>query len=329
MASTKVVILYNQLVGNPTPDAIDPLHQVRIVSKALTKLQYSPVLLPFSLNVEKAVCALKKISPLFVFNLVESVNDDGQLLCLAPAVLDHLRIPYTGCSKEALFLTSNKLIAKKIMASYGIRTPDWITADGTYTDTFAENERYIIKAVWEHASIGLNDHSVVRPKSRATLTRIIRTETRRLGLEMFAERYIHGRDFSVPILAGKLLPPREMLFLGHPKDRVRVLGYNAKWESNSAEYNETEITFEFSEGDHRLLGKLRKISQMCWNEFNLKGYARIDFRTDETDIPYVLEINSNPYIGLDSVFRFALKRAKISYTDAINQIIGDMNCIYS
>jgi D-alanine-D-alanine ligase len=329
MASTKVVILYNQPLGNPAPDETHPLHQVRIVSKALTKLRYSPVLLPFSLNVEKAVCALKQISPVFVFNLVESVNDDGQLLCLAPAVLDHLRIPYTGCSKESLFLTSNKLIAKKIMASCGISTPDWITADGTHTHTFAENERYIIKAVWEHASIGLNDDSVVRPRSRGTLTRIIRTEARRLGLEMFAERYIHGRDFSVPILAGKLLPPREMLFLGHPKDRVRVLGYNAKWESHSAEYNETEITFEFSKADHKLLGRLRKISHMCWKEFNLKGYARIDFRTDETDIPYVLEINSNPYIGSDSVFCSALKRVKISYTDAIKQIIGDMNCIYS
>ena len=49
------------------------------------------------------------------------------LIYFAPALLDLLNIPYTGCRTDAMFLTSNKPLAKKILHDAGIATPAWFT----------------------------------------------------------------------------------------------------------------------------------------------------------------------------------------------------------
>jgi len=53
----------------------------------------------------------------------------------------------------------------------------------------------------------------------------------------------------------------------------------------------------------------------------LKGYARVDFRVDQKNKPWVLEINTNPCLSPDAGFAAALRQAKIKYNDAIGMII--------
>jgi D-alanine-D-alanine ligase len=73
---------------------------------------------------------LKSLKPLAVFNIVETLASKGSLIYFAPAILDTLQIPYTGCGTQAVFQTSNKPLSKKIMHDAGISTPDWIEQDG-------------------------------------------------------------------------------------------------------------------------------------------------------------------------------------------------------
>ena len=90
MKGKNVVILHNQVTTDSPKDELDVLVQAEEVSKSLSELGYRPVTVPFSLDLEKNIRAIKKIDPLFVFNLVESVEGNGQLIHLAPALLDHL-----------------------------------------------------------------------------------------------------------------------------------------------------------------------------------------------------------------------------------------------
>ena len=325
----KVVVLYNKISENPTIDELDVLDQVKVVAESLVKLGYDVEQVAFSFDLNETIAYLKKISPDFIFNLVESIENDGQLICVAPALLDFLKIPYTGCTKEATFLTSNKVITKKIMVSYGILTPEWVTLNDEEDNVFIEGEKYILKAVWEDASICLENDSVVSPKSKKHLIEMIQAQNDKYKKEFFAERYIHGRDFSTPLLAGRLLPSREMLFLKSQEDEIKVFGYKAKWEEETDEYENTEITFDFAKEDEQLLQKLQQISLKCWKKFNLNGYARVDFRTDNSKTPYVLEINPNPCIAPETLFHEALILANIDYTEAIKAIIEDINHIYT
>jgi len=82
-----------------------------------------------SLDLESAVREIKLFDPYLVFNLVESINNSGELLYIAPALLNYLKIPYTGVHLEPMFITTSKLLCKKVLAGHGIPTAGWIELD--------------------------------------------------------------------------------------------------------------------------------------------------------------------------------------------------------
>jgi D-alanine-D-alanine ligase len=66
------------------------------------------------------------------------------------------------------------------------------------------------------------------------------------------------------------------------------------------------------------------VAQQCWQLFGLRGYARIDFRVDEAQQPYVLEINTNPCLSPDAGFLAAAGQAGLSLTDVVQRIIQEV-----
>lgn len=324
----KVVVLHNKISENPTTDELDVLDQVKDVNDALIKLGYETAIVPFSFDLNQAVTDIKSQNPKFVFNLVEGIDNDGQLITIAPAILDHLKIPYTGCTKESMFITSNKVLTKKVMKANGIPTAEWVTTDGANDNIFIDGERYIVKATWEDASIGLDEDAVVSPTSKEDLINLIKAKNEKYKIEFFAERYIHGRDFTISLVAGKQMPICEVTFFGYYDDnKVRVFDYNAKWVKDTAEYDNTDIDFD-CKGVESVIGQMQKIADDCWNIFNLNGYARVDFRVDENGKPFVLEINPNPCISRGIMFDKMLHEGKVDYVDGIKAIIEDMKVIY-
>lgn len=324
----KVVVLHNKISENPTTDELDVLDQVKDVNDALIKLGYETAIVPFSFDLNQAMSEIKSQNPKFVFNLVEGIDNDGQLITIAPSILDHLKIPYTGCTKESMFITSNKVLTKKFMQSNGIPTAEWVTTDDAKDNVFIDGERYIVKATWEDASIGLDEDAVVSPTSKEDLINLIKEKNEKYKIEFFAERYIHGRDFTISMVAGKQMPICEVTFFGYyDDDKVRVFDYNAKWVKDTAEYDNTDIDFD-CKGVESVIGQMQKIADDCWNIFNLNGYARVDFRVDESGKPFVLEINPNPCISRGIMFDKMLQEGHVDYVDGIKAIIEDMKVIY-
>ena len=327
--NNKVVLLHNKISKNPTVDELDVLEQAEIVEKSLIELGYSTERVAFSFDIADAVSKLSEIKPTFVFNLFEGLENDGQLIHLAPTILDYLKIPYTGCTKEAIFLTSDKVITKKILAANNIPTLEWVTIYDEEDNVFVAGERYILKAVWEDASICLEEDSVVLPESKEHLITLIKNQNNKYQKEFFAERYLHGTDISTPLLAGKILPSRKLLYTNHPENRVRVSGYKAKWEKDTEEYINTIITFDIPDSEKFFIKHIEEISLDCWEKFGLNGYARVDCRVDKQGNPFVLEINPNPCISDDSLYYDSLEVAGISYTEAIREIVKDIHYIYN
>lgn len=330
MENNKVVVLHNAISENPTTDELDVLDQVKDVNEALIKLGYETAIVPFSFDLTKAIEQIKAENPKFVFNLVEGMDNDGQLITVAPSILDYLKIPYTGCTKESMFITSNKVLTKKFLKSNGIPTAEWVTSDNAEDNVFIDGERYIVKATWEDASIGLDEDAVVSPKSKEDLLNIIKAKNEKYKIEFFAERYIHGRDFTISLVAGKQMPVCEVTFFGYyDDDKVRVFDYNAKWVKDTDEYDNTDIDFDCEGVNKSAVEQMQEIADKCWSIFNLNGYARVDFRVDESGNPFVLEINPNPCISRGIMFDKTLQEAKIDYTDAIRDIIADTKHIYN
>lgn len=322
----KIVLLHTNVAPDAGEDELDCLKQADAVADALSKIGYEPLCMPFFLDLDENMKWLRKYRPYAVFNLVETVAGKGSLIYLAPALLDLLHLPYTGCRTDAMYLTSNKPLAKRMMRDAGIKTPDWIF-DNRISLGSMTSDAFMIKACWEDASVGLDENSVIKSKKTTDILNAIQTGRQKLGVPCFAEEYIDGREFNIALLADasgvQLLPPAEILFRDYPKDKLKILDYRSKWIQDSFEYENTMRTLDMNPKDTELVGHLRDIALQCWQLFDLRGYARVDFRVDKNGVPWVLEVNANPCLSPDAGFAAALEKAEIPYHEAIRLLIHD------
>ncbi len=329
----RIAVVHNALSDVIAPDEQDVMVQAEAVCAALALSGHLLERLSCDLNLAHVRDQLQVLRPELVFNLVESLDGSGRLIHLFPSVLDAMGQPYTGAGAQALMLTSNKLLAKQILQSAGLPTPPWIEAGPdsnvpaacrNSVESTAPGRRWIIKSVWEHASIGLDEGSIVADRPVAQLRGIMGERAPHLGGACFAETFIEGREFNLSILEGGdgpvVLPPAEIVFEGYAADQPCIVDYRAKWDDRSYAYHHTPRTFVFGPRDRGLLNRLQELSLACWRRFGLRGYARVDFRVDAAGRPWILEINANPCLSPDAGFAAAVQQAGMSYKRAIEQI---------
>lgn len=320
----KIAVLHQEVAPGAGRDEQDVLTQAESVLEGLALLGHEALTLPLSLNLEAAGRKLAELAPDLVFNLVETLGGRGNLIHLAPALLDSLKIPYTGAGTEAMFLTSNKLLAKRWIAAAGLPTPPWLTPE-EQRGALQGQEAWLVKSVWEHASIGLDEDSVLPGATREQLLAQMEDRREMLGGSCLAEVYIDGREFNLSLLSGQegpeLLPPAEIRFDAYPEGKIRVVGYRSKWEEGSFEFENTPRTFTFSDQDGPLLAHLQELALACWTLFDLRGYARVDFRVDSQGKPWILEVNANPCLSPDAGFFAAARQAGLTFPQVLTRIV--------
>jgi D-alanine-D-alanine ligase len=309
------VLVHDAAAAAGRPDSSDTLLEAQAIAAALAKQGYETATLPVGLDLGAVERSVRELAPYAVFNLVESLDGRGRLLHVVPALLESRRVPFTGCSAQALATTSHKVAAKKLLRQAEIATPATLGDSGVVGP-------WIVKSVFEHASLGLDDSSVVRDARGAA--RILEARRAEFGGEWFAERFVPGRELNVAILATpsgpRVLPVAELTFEGYPEDKPAIVGYAAKWDADSFEYRHTVRSFDV---EPELVRRVERLALACWDLFGLDGYARVDFRVDALGLPFVLEINANPCLSPDAGFAAALERAGIGYGDAIGWLVAD------
>ncbi|MEX0703252.1 MAG: hypothetical protein WD069_14255 [Planctomycetales bacterium] len=323
----RIIILHQTVPADAPPDDRDVLVQAEAVAAALRELGHEPVPLACTLNLAACAAELRRLRPDVVFNLVESLDGSDRLMPLAASLLDHLRIPYTGCRADALWSTTHKPLAKSRIRAAGLPTPDWVaTIPGVDGNDSGIAPPYLIKTVWEHASFGIDDDALVATGDAAEVFDRLAARTRRLERDCFAEKYVEGREFNLSLLDGpcgpQTLPIAEIDFSSFPADKPRIVGYDAKWREDSFEYRQTPRSFLTTDADRALRAELERLALACWRLFGLRGYARVDFRVDDGGRPWILEVNANPCLSPDAGFAAALAEAGIAYPEAIRRILA-------
>ncbi|MFV0442348.1 MAG: D-alanine--D-alanine ligase [Planctomycetaceae bacterium] len=338
MPRLHVTILYNAPVAPLDPADQDVLAQREFVATALQSAGHTVDSLATTLNLELVQRTLSQSRPELVVNLVEALGGSDRLMPLATLLLETLGIPFTGCGSETILRTSNKVKAKQSLEQANLPTPLWFAAgmnvhdflaiDGVGLGAVDDPARWILKPIWEHASVGMTDDSVISPPSAKEMIRQVGRLTQETGRPHFAEQYISGREFNLSLLAGddgtpQVLPPAEIDFSSFPIGKPRIVGHAAKWEVDSFEYQQSPRTFAFSASDQPLLNELSTLARECWQLFHLRGYARVDFRVDADGRPWILEVNANPCLAPDAGFVAALDRAGIAPQAALERIVRD------
>jgi D-alanine-D-alanine ligase len=316
----KAAIVYNLPDSKNSADDLDVLVQVEAVKKSIDNLGHEAVPIGISLNLESFEKEIREIDPDLVFNLVEAIAGVEMYLHFVPVILEKLNIPFTGASAQSLFTTTNKIFTKKLFNIFNIPTPAWITKKNIARQNNLITP-CIIKPVYEDASVGLDDSSIVYDNEK--LLDEFNKRTSIFG-ECFAEEFIDGREFNISIIETNeepvVLPIAEIRFEDYPDDKAKIVNYDAKWNEDSFEYKHTVRHFDFETKDEDLLKRIKEISLECWNKFELKGYARVDLRTDNENNIYVLEINANPCISPDSGFAAAAEQNGWDYDMMVDVI---------
>ncbi len=313
-----VLVVHEAIGPDARADELDTLLQAEQVSAALTQLGCNVSTLQAGFDLGATLARIKEQQPDCVFNLAESLGGDGRLVHFIPTLLRVAGVPFSGSDGDAMYLSSQKQLAKNWMRLKGIPTPPCFDPED---DEPADDHRWIVKSVWEHASFGLDDGCVVKG-SEATQARIDDC-VKRYGGQWFAEQFVDGREFNISVLeqAGEplILPIAEIGFSDFPPDKPKIVGYAAKWDEQAPEYIATPRSFP--ELDERLSDALNWVVQKCWKSFSLNGYARVDIRVDSKGTPWVLEVNANPCLSRDAGFAAAAQRAGIGYEQLIAYVL--------
>ena len=322
MEIRKCCILFNQPGESALADELDVLDQVEFIEKHLIELGIDVYRKGVTTSFMEEVANLSKDKPDFVFNLVESIDNKGELSYFIPALLNLNSIPYSGNSLEAIFTTTSKILTSRMLKISGIDNPNAYSP--SQYNLLIPGNRYIVKPVWEDGSLGITEDSVFifEEKSIDRLRKLDDTH-------WFIEDFIDGREFNISVLAGKngpqVLPPAEIVFKNYTGSKPRIVDFKAKWEMESFEYVNTVREFPGNDLPPVLIEKLMSTALKCWHLFGLKGYARVDMRTDSNENPYVIEINANPCISPDGGFVAATKQAGLDFNTVLRRIIADLN----
>ncbi len=320
-----VLVLFNQPTLDPShPDAKserEVVETAQSVVEALEAARYRVSRLGISHDPAPLVEWVRKDRPDVVFNLYEGVAGQGQSEAYAAGLLEWLKVPYTGCRFETLVLSRDKPLAKRLMVQAGLPTPRFRVVDRLPFSVDRLDWPVMVKLAGEHASVGLDQGSVVTNERQ--LTERVERLLHRYGPPVLIEQYVEGREFNVAVITNpdlRVLPISEIVFSSQDAGRWPIVTYEAKWLTGSAEDLATTPRCP-ADLDSTLAERLSELATEAFVLFSCRDYARIDFRVDPNGNPFILEVNPNPDPHPGAGLAGSLKAAGISHSQFVVDLV--------
>ena len=303
----------------------EPPHTIELVKHAIKVAGWEYLQIEAD---ETCFETLRRERPDIVFNRAEGLKGESRESQI-PAFCEMLGIPYTGAGVMATAICLDKPTTKKVLEWHGVKTaPFTVLFDGN--DPVDPKLRYplILKPSHEGSSMGINIDNVVDDEKQ------LRKKLKEmLGLYkqgILAEEFIDGREFSVGIWGNfigdekpRVLPIFEIDFSKFAPELGTVLGQKAKtiYDTSANYLCPAKVPLKLKKDIEETTLKAAKILQ-CYD------WGRLDFRYNNRNELYFLEINPLPGIDADasiddfSFYPFMWLRGGWSYDDMIYEVVG-------
>jgi D-alanine-D-alanine ligase len=266
---------------------------------------------------------LQEFKPDLCFNLSESHFGDGRE-AQVPALLEMLRIPYTGSKVLTLALALDKPMTKRILLYHGLSTPEFQVfesandpVDSSLLNASGELRfPLFVKPSREGTSMGISVESIVR--TVAELRTQVARQLKMYEQPILCEHYIQGRELTVGMIgnldpvrdrtAGESTPledlPTGLTFL--PLMEVDLTYYANSEADLYTNRIKTEWADDFKYScpaviEPELEHRLKVLAANVFRVTGSRDISRVDFRLDANDgsQPYILEINPLPGLNPD------------------------------
>ncbi len=288
----KVALLY----GGSSSEREISIKTGKAIESALKKLGYKYQVFD-PIEKEKFISDISNYKPDVAFIALHGKGgEDGQI----QAILEFLNIRYTGSNSKTSAVCMDKRLTKDILRNYSIPVPKNFSL---------ENIKFpvVLKPSEEGSSIGV--HIVFNKNQLNDALEDLKNYS-----NILIEEYIKGRELTVSILNGQVLPIIEI------KVKEGFYDYKNKYFSNQTEYIcPANLPFVVEE-------KIKVYAKKAYEILECKGAVRIDFILSEDNIPYLLEINTIPGMTEHSLLPKSAKAAGYTFEDLVEEILlGALN----
>jgi D-alanine-D-alanine ligase len=325
--SKRVAVLYNTDYEDARPE-VDPAWAARAqvgavatsIAAALGDDGHDAQLVPVDGDLAALRSRLTELDPDCAFNLCESLAGDARLESAVPLLLELLGIPFTGSPPEVLSFALRKDRVKRRLEAAGIPTPAGRVLTGP-DDVCDLAFPLIVKPVREDGSVGIWRTSVVQ--SASELASAVNAVVTTLRQPCLVEQFVDGRELNVAMLGHptpRVLPLSEIDFSALPADAPRIVSYDAKWTTGSADDLGTVPVL------HPLLpnavaARVRRAAAEAFRAVGVRDYGRVDVRLAATGIPYVVDVNPNCDLSSGAGMARAAAAVGIDYGSLVGLLV--------
>jgi D-alanine-D-alanine ligase len=251
-----------------------------------------------------------------VFNIAEGLEGDARESQI-PMFCEVLGIPYTHSSPTTHAIKLDKEFTKLIVKGAGITN-------------VPGNTKFplIVKPNKEGSSKGIMDDSIVHNQEELDRkTKQIRDE---MGVEVLAEEYIEGREFTVAVIGNEnpvVLPIIEQKFDFLPSGMNKIASYELKWIYEDKLKDIREAYDCPAKLEKSIEDEIVRVSKAIYTLLDVRDCARLDYRLDKDKNLYFIEINTLPGMMPPaqnelSYFPLAAYTAGMTYKDLVGKIIS-------
>jgi D-alanine-D-alanine ligase len=228
-------------------------------------------------------------------------GEDGTI----QGLLETRGLPYTGSGVRASAIAIHKDVTKTMLIAAGIPVPQ-----GAVIRKDARSQKLprglawpvVVKPASEGSTVGI---TIVRRSSEwADAVR----RAHEHDDDAVVETYIPGREITVAILSGQVLPVIEIVAPGGFYD------YAAKYQKGHTQYLCPAPV------PAAVTTRLKALALDTYRAIGCEGAARVDFRVTPRGKPFVLEINTTPGMTETSLLPMAAAQAGVDY-DALTERI--------
>lgn len=324
----KVVIIYSDpevethdVLGQGA-SVSDVLDSVLPVERTLVESGRDCTLLPLRPPLARATVQLSQLDAAdVVFNLFEGFQRCLGSEAAIAGVLEEMGVRFTGSPSVGLRLSENKAVAKGVLRSSGVATPEWRILSPQSPVDIDLCLPWIVKPLTEHGSYGITEESVVDdPQSLGERVEWI---CQAYQCPSIVEEFLPGREFRAFVIGDghpRVLPIVETVYM-LPPHRPRLLTYRAKWVPDDEYFVGTEEVCP-AEIEADLWEELERLSLRSFAALGCRGYASIDMRQTQEGQPMVIDVNPNTDISLEGCSRFPIEAAGLEYATFIGEVLS-------
>ena len=270
---------------------------------------------------------LRQTRPDLVFNFAEGrfgASREAQI----PAILEMLRIPYTGSDPLTLGICLDKSRAKEILAYHRVPTAKFSVIQSWPLNGQLKSLDYpmFVKPLFEGSSKGIWKDSLVQ--NRVELKKVVEKMWQTYRQPALVEEFLPGREFTVALLGNgpslRVMPVVEINLSTLPDDVNKFYSYEAKWILDTRD-TPLDIFRCPAPIDATLQAKIELVCKRAFTVLGCRDFCRIDVRLDEMGEPCIIELNPIPGLLPDpidhSCFPKACYAAGMTFDDILLAIL--------